>query len=570
MKRFLTLLLIVVLTCSFLAGCGKKEKGSEVDNQEKVAGKEKQEGADEKIDDEQYIVTTIIEPQAIDPSKSSDIYSSDILNEITEGLVRLELDEDGKDIITPAGATNWDVSDDGLVWTFHLRDYNWVDGEPVKAQDFEYGIKRTIDPEVASTYAFLLYPIKNAEACNNGEKKVDELGVKTLDDKTLEITLEGPCAYFEKLLPFKTMYPQRKDIVEKYGDKNGTEAEYTISCGPFELAEWTHKSELILKKNESYWDADKVKLDRVTYKIIDDPNTVADMIYNGQLDMCGVNKPEWVEKLEAKDDLTRKSDFRPSTAYEFYNQNVKLFSNANIRKAFVTALDREEMIDVLFYGVGQPAYGWIPPSMMIGEDEYRDLVEEPVKKLTEGKLEPKELLIKGLEELEMDPDPSKITVTMLQAGTDAETRRFAEYYQQKYETALGINVEAEYLDWPVFLDRVHNGEYEVAGMGWYGDYNDPMTFLDMWMTGSEMSDTGWSNKEYDELINKAKDSLDNEERLEYFKRAEEILLYEDAVISPTRYQKTSAFIYDYIKGAMRPLFGSGYEFKYAYTQGREK
>jgi len=546
-KKLWSLIMVIALLSATLIGCG---------------GEAKKEG--------QYIVTRMpVEPQAIDPSRSSDLYSSDILNEITEGLVRLEQDENGGDIIKPAGAEDWDVSDDGLVWTFHLRDYKWEDGEPVTAHDFEYGMKRTIDPEIASVYAFLLYPIKNAEACNSGEKEIDELGVKALDEKTLEITLEGPCAYFEKLLAFKTMYPQRKDLVEEWGDKAGSEAEYTISCGPFKLEKWTHKSELVLVKNENYWDADKVKLDKVTYKIVEDPNTASNMLSNGQLDICAVSKPEWLEKFKQRDDMTYVSEFEPSVAYQFFNQEVELFSNANIRKAFALAVDKEELVDVLYYGIGEPAYGWIPPVMKVGDKTYRDVVEEPLKKLQEENPDPKELLIKGLEELGMDPDPSKITINMLEGGTDPETRRFAEYYQQAYETALGVNIKAEYVDWPVFLDRVQNMDYELAGMGWMGDYDDPMTFMDMWMTGSEMSNTGWSNKEYDELIKKAQESLDEEERLECFKRAEEILLYEDAVIAPVIYRKSSRFQYNYVKDTMKPLFGSGIEFKYAYTQDRK-
>ncbi|TCS86655.1 extracellular solute-binding protein (family 5), partial [Keratinibaculum paraultunense] len=281
MKRKLALLLALVLLLSvFTAACGKEEPTDVKKEEEKVADEPK-EGSDGDIDDEQYITLTITEPQAIDPSTSNDIYSGDILNEITEGLGRLETGEDGGDIIVPAGAEDWDVSDDGLVWTFHLRDYEWEDGEPVTAHDFEYGIKRNINPETAAVFAYLLYPIKNAEACNSGEKDLDELGVKALDDKTLEITLEKPCAYFDKFLPHRIMYPQRKDLVEQWGDKVGSEAEYTISCGPFKLTEWTHKSELVLEKNENYWDADNVKLEKITYKVIEDPSTAYNMLSNG-------------------------------------------------------------------------------------------------------------------------------------------------------------------------------------------------------------------------------------------------------------------------------------------------
>ncbi|QQY79321.1 peptide ABC transporter substrate-binding protein [Keratinibaculum paraultunense] len=570
MKRKLALLLALVLLLSvFTAACGKEEPTDVKKEEEKVADEPK-EGSDGDIDDEQYITLTITEPQAIDPSTSNDIYSGDILNEITEGLGRLETGEDGGDIIVPAGAEDWDVSDDGLVWTFHLRDYEWEDGEPVTAHDFEYGIKRNINPETAAVFAYLLYPIKNAEACNSGEKDLDELGVKALDDKTLEITLEKPCAYFDKFLPHRIMYPQRKDLVEQWGDKVGSEAEYTISCGPFKLTEWTHKSELVLEKNENYWDADNVKLEKITYKVIEDPSTAYNMLSNGQIDICGVSKPEWLEKFKQRDDLVYVSELQPTIVYQYFNQKTKLFSNANVRKAFMLAVNREELLDVLYYGIGEPAYGWIPPVMKVGDKLYRDIVDEPLKKLKEENPDPKELLIKGLEELGMDPDPSKITVTMLQSGTDAESRRFAEYYQQTYEKVLGINVEAEYMDWPVFLDRVYNHDYEMAGMGASADYDDPMTFMADFLTEAQNIPTGWSNEEYDELIKKAQISLDNEERLELIAKAEEILLYEDAVVSPISYRKSSRFQYDYVKNIIKPLYGPGIEFKYAYTQGRNK
>ena len=211
--------------------------------------------------------------------------------------------------------------------------------------------------------------------------------------------------------------------MEEWGDKVGTEAEYTVACGPFKLEEWTHKSELVLVKNDSYWDADKVKLDKIVYKIVEDPNTAYNMLSNGQLDICGVSKPEWLEKFKQRDDMTYASEFEPSVAYQFFNQEVELFSNANVRKAFTLAVDKEELVEVLYYGIGEPADGWIPPVMKVGDTTFRDVVDEPLKKLAEENPDPKELLIKGLEELGMDPDPSKITVTMLEAGTDAENRR---------------------------------------------------------------------------------------------------------------------------------------------------
>lgn len=559
-KLLATIVSCLVIASTALVGCGGSSGGS--------SGK--------GLDKEQYLNLVLDqEPKNLDPSKSTDLYSSQVISEVYEGLTRIEVDKNGKDVVKPAGAEKWESSKDGLKWTFHLRDYEWSDGKKVTAKDFEYGIKRTLDPKIASQYAYLLYPIKNAEKFNtdkSGNFSANEVGVKAIDDKTLEITLEKPCAYFLKTTYFKVMMPQRQDVVEKYGEKFGTEAANMVFCGPFTIKEWVHSNKVELVKNEKYWDAKSVKLQKATMKIIDNEGSRMQELLNGSLDIAKVRKPEWKEKFDKsqKFDLVKLPD--PSTNYEFYNQKDKLFKNAKVRKAFSLAINREDVSKTLFKGIFTPAYGWVPSQLQIGDKEFRkEAGEEPIKKLKEENKDPKKLLVEGLKELGMDPDPSKVTVNYLTGATDDQQKEICEYFQQMYEKVLGVKVKIEYVQWPVYMNRINNADYQMSGMGWSGDYDDPMTEFDLWMTGMNMVPTGWSNAKYDELIKKAASLPEekNAERMKAFKEAEKILLYDDAVVAPFVYRNKQIYKEKYVKGIMIPLFGSEMDIKYAYTEGRK-
>ncbi|WP_035288873.1 peptide ABC transporter substrate-binding protein [Clostridium sp. KNHs214] len=564
-KKLISLVLgTTLLISTALVGCGEKKPNDKKKDPPKVT----------QMDKEQYLNLNLgIEPKSLDLSRSNDYYGAQIFTEVYEGLTRVEQDKDGKDVIKAAGAEKWEHNEEGTVWTFHLRDYNWSDGKKVTAKDFVYSILRTLDPKTASGYAFLLSPIKGADEYNAGKGSKDAVGVKAVDDKTLEFTLKQPCPYFLDLTYFKLFLPQREDIVAKHGEKYGTEAStLEVYCGPFIVKEWTHQQEILLEKNDKYWDKDNVKLEKVNFKIIKEANAAYGSLLNGTLDSGGVTKPEWIKKFEQKkDEMENIKGFRPSTGYLFFNQKDKLFSNANIRKAFSIAYTRDDYANVITYGVNAPAYGWCPPTIQLNGKDYREIAkEEPVKKMIEDNQDPKELLIKGLKELGMDPDPSKVTVTILHGNTDAETKKAAEYEQEMYKKALGVNIKAEYMTFDILQKRTDEMDYQVAGMAWIGDYNDPNTFFDMWMSGAGIVPTGWSNKKYDELLKKAMSSIDEKERLEAYKEAEKILLVEDAVIAPTTYSRRNTYRYKYVKNLMTPLFGSGVELKYAYTDGRGK
>ncbi|MEG0308062.1 MAG: peptide ABC transporter substrate-binding protein [Clostridium sp.] len=561
-KKILASLLAISMVASVaLVGCGKKDDAKE-------PGKES--GSGTELDSDQYLNMLLgSEPKTIDQSKSSDTYSSTILAQSQEALTRITQDENGNDKIVPGIAESWTKSEDGMTWTFKLRDAKWSDGQSITAKDFVYGITRTLNPETASPYAFLLYPIANAAEYNGGKAKAEDLGIKAIDDKTLEFKTASPCAFFLDLTYFKVMQPQREDIVKLHGDKYGSEANTMVFSGPFKINEWVHDNKVEFVKNPEYWDAKNVKLEKVTMKIIKESTAAMNELLNGSLDMAGVSKPEWIQKFDETKEYDVKKGYDGSTTYTFFNQQNKLLSNAKIRKALIIAEDREGKIKTLRKGLGEPALSFCPPKVQIGGEEYRTKANDlPVKALMDENKDPKALFIEGMKELGLGDDPSKITIKYLQSGIDSTAKEFAEFQQQVYQTKLGVNVEIEYVEWAIFQTRTDQMDYEVAGMAWTGDYNDPNTYLDMWMSGAGIVPTGWSNKEYDDLLTQASKTVDPATRTELFKKAERILLYEDAVVSPEAWRFKNTYVRKYVKNYTAPLFGT-IDLKNTYTSGRK-
>ncbi|WML37201.1 peptide ABC transporter substrate-binding protein [Clostridium sp. OS1-26] len=557
-KKLLTLMLTtVIVSTTMFVGCG--------------GGSTATSGTSGKVDKEQYMNLVLqMEPKTIDPSRSTDRYSNIVITDTQEALTRCEK-ENGKDAVKPAGAESWKTSEDGLTWTFKLRSNKWSDGQEVKAKDYEYAMKRTLNPATASEYSYMLYTIKGAKEYNKGKGSAEDVGIKALDDKTLEIKLAQPCAYFLNTTYFRVFTPQRQDIVEKSGEKYGSESDTVISSGPFIVKSWVHKNKMELEKNPNYWDKDKVKLSKVTLKIIEDTQSRMNELYNGSIDSADVEKKEWIDKLETTKKFEHVAGVDPSSDYMFFNTKDKLFSNAKVRKAFTLAFDREDAEKTLYPLTRKAFYGWVPPGMQIGGEDFRTkAAEEPLKKLKEEVKDPKALLVEGLKELGMDSDPANLTVTVTAAGTDARARQMEEYRQQAFQKALGCKVKIDYMDWGIFQDKTKKGkDFQLAAMAWTGDYNDPMTMLDMWTTNSDMNRTSWSNAKYDELIDKASKTMDQKVRFEAFKEAEQILLHDDLPIAPIDYRIKTNYRRTYVKGMSDTLFGSTLEFKYAYTEGRD-
>lgn len=561
-KKLLSVLLAAtVISTTIFSGCGNSGGDS----------------SSTGLDKDQHLNVEIpaADLKTLDESKGTDAWSAYVLTETMEALGRIEV-KNGKDTMVPAGAKSWETSQDGLTWTFHLRDNKWSDGKAVTADQYVYALRRAADPKIASEYAYLLSGagIENIDDVNKGKMPLDKLGVSAPDEKTLVIKLSHPCAYFEKLLSFKFFIPMREDIVTKAGDKYGSNVEGMVFNGPFKAVSMVSGDKIELVKNDSYWDKASVKLDKVTMKFMADTNTMLNALQNGEIDSADTIKTEWIDRLNK----TGKFDYlRTSSASNGYmNLNVKdsnkYLTNAKIRKAISLAIDREEYLKTVSYNVGKVSYNWVPETVQIGNDLYRSKAKDVTIK--GQKEDPKKLFQEGLKELGMDTDLSKVVLQLQEPGTDDRRKQEGDYLIDTFKKKLGVTLQVDYKEWKQFLQNQQDLKFEIQSGGmWSADYNDPMTFLDMWETSAAATTNGYSNPEYDKLIEAAKAEKDQTKRLDYFKQAEDLLINKDAATVPTYSQDQSIFVAKYVKGAQTPAFATSsprnLEFKYAYISGKK-
>jgi len=550
----MALLLSLVLVLSFgLAGCGGN-KGA-------------------KADDEQYLNASMVNPRTFDYQKATDSSSNQIITMVMDGLTRIS--NDGTcDKIDPAIAEKWDTSEDGKVWTFHLRDAKWTDGQAVTAQQFVDAWIRLLDPKNAFDYASFLFDIVGAKEFNAGQGKAEDVGVKAVDDKTFQVTLKAPVPYFIQLTAFKNLYPTRLDIVEKAGEKYGVDPMQMVFNGPFTIKEYAKGAKILFEKNPTYWDAEKVKLQKITMTYIEEEASRMQMFQAKQIDLSGA-RGDYANKftqMADKGELEKTFGYSPVTYYIIFNCQTggssKIFMSPKVRLAFALALDRTDYINNILKK-GYVAQGLIPPTLLIGDKEYRKEVEEPFKELIDKKTDVKALFQEGLKDLGMDPN-AQYTVKYLDNGTSSTDKLFQEWYKNQWEKALGVKVELDVCaDEPQYWDRVDNMEYDIVTYGWGGDFNDPETFFNLFTTGNSNNPGKWTSAEYDDLYKKSKETADNNERLELFRQMEKILLVDQCAIAPMSYGDTRSFRHTYVKGLQYTMFGPAVDYKYAYTSGRK-
>lgn len=585
-KRFVAIFLVMFLmTTALLAGCGgsqapantgeaKENNEAPTQETEKKAGipKGMKEVNGILMDDEQYLNLIGFEPESLDTTRSSISSAWEAQTLLFEGLTRVEMTEDGVEKIVPGMAEKWENNEDGTEFTFYLRDALWSDGVPVKAQDFEYAVKRLLDPKTASPYAWLLTPIiENGAAFNKGEASADEVGITAIDEKTLKFKLAKPVPYFMQLSYFIVMMPLRKDVVEKYGDAYGQEAEQIVSNGPFVIKEWVHENKLIFEKNQSYWDKDHVYIEKMQWNNVLEADARMQALLKGDIDAAVVFKREWEDKFKSMgDDFSFLTKTLAWQSWNVYNHNDRYFKNAKIRKAFSVAFDREEFNEVVFGGSRIPAENYIPDNIMIGDENYQDKNGNPkyVKKLSNDIKDPKALLIEGLKELGEDPDPAKMVVTYMPLGNTDIARKTGEFMQQSFKKNLGVDVKLEILQSNICYDKFDHGDFQIFDTGWIGDYDDPSTFLDLWHSRDGYYKIGFENEEYNRLIEEAAKSLDNDKRSELYKRAEEILIYEEAACGATVIGKRNTAVRSYLKNYEGFSFAKR-NFVGVYTAGRK-
>ncbi|MDO5754890.1 MAG: peptide ABC transporter substrate-binding protein [Tissierellia bacterium] len=563
-KRLLALLLVMGLVLSACGG-GEDKPVDEGNGVEDTSDEEAVEPGEK--DAEQYLNTwQQEEPTTLNSAKNSDQSSYLVLLNVMEPLVRSVEKEDHTLEIEPAAAESWDLSEDGLTYTFHIREgMTWSDGEALTAHDYEFGIKRALDAvDGAGGAGYLIDCIKGAVASMNGEIESSEVGVTATDDHTLVIEVEEPTSYFLELCSTRPTMPIRQDVYEEQGQGYGGEADSIVTCGPFNLDEWVHQTELKLSKNEDYWDADSVNYENVSWRIIDQENTRMNAFLNGEIDSVGSNKMEWRQQFETLDNVNHDEVTNNALDYLFFNTTKQPFNNAKVRRAFSLAVNREEAITAIYNDVGNPAYGWVVPTIQIGDDEYRDVIPGPLEAMKDE--DPRELLIEGLKEEGLSEDPADLTVKLEFGGTGEKMKEIGDYFLNSIKGTLGVDIQVATNEWSAFVDQVNNGNFEIGYMAWMADYNDPYAMLSLHLTDVNGLYTGWSNEKYDQLVRDARAEEDVEKQKEMYEEAETLLMEESPVV-PIFNPVNNVYRYDYLFGyTINPFATQG--IKYGYTSGR--
>lgn len=494
----------------------------------------------------------------MDSSLATDAVASDVFNQTIEGLYTL--DKNDKPI--PAIATGKPkIENNGTKWTVNLRkNAKWSNGENVTAHDFEYAWKRTIDPKTGAEMAYLMYDLKNAEKINTGKMSPDKLGVKALDDYTLQFEINKPLPYYQELLTTSLFLPQNEKFVKKQGEKYGTSKDTTLYNGPFTLSTWDTESRFELSPNKYYWDKDKVKLKSVTYTVQKDQQTAINLYLTGSVDRV-VLPPEFVEKY--KQDKRYKTEAEATLFFIRFNQKkVEAFKNKNMRMALAKSIDREVYVKNNLNNGSKPAIKFMPTDF-IKDENGKDYSDGVKSNLAYDKKEARAFYEKAKKELGKD----KFTFEFLTFDQES-SKRDAEFFKEQIESTLpGVNIKIKIQPFKQKLDLESKMQYDLSFAGWGPDYPDPLTFLEIFQKESSQNQTGWSNDKYEKAIVDAKGPLltDVKKRTKTLQEAETLLL-DEAVIIPI-YQRGIARLIDRdVKGFIDHKFGGDTTLKEVYIE----
>lgn len=541
-KKLIALLLVVVMAAGIaLTGCGAGKNADDTKGATSTTESTKPDGKAE------VTINLGTEPVQMNSILTTDVVSMNVMRHVSEGLTKL--DPNNKPIA--AIATSWDISPDGLKYTFHLRtDSKWTDGTAVTAKDFEFAWKTILKKDTAAEYAGILYCIKGGQEYNLGTGKVEDVGIKSVDDKTLEVTLARPTPFFLDLCAFGVYLPVNEAFYKKniQGDKNtnGTEANLLMYNGPFKMTSWAHEDKIVLEKNPDYYDAAKTKLDKITMLMVKDTNTGYNMFVAGEADMVGLKGSDQVKKAES-------DGFKPSkysdgaTAYFEFNLKDPIMKNVNIRKALTYAVDRKSLVTKIFKNSSSPALSFTNPEIKGLKDTFKSEVGDLIKDNNSN--EAKALLKKGMEELGLKTMPK---ISLVTEDTDV-AKRDAAAYQEYWKKNLGIDVEILSMPFKSRINRLQTNDFQVAVSLWGPDYNDPMTFLDMFETGNGNNHTSFSDKSYDELLGKIRIEVDPAKRFDYLKQTE-VKLMDALPIGPLYFRIRDYVVKPNLKGVIRTAF----------------
>ncbi|MBL0389347.1 peptide ABC transporter substrate-binding protein [Tumebacillus sp. ITR2] len=546
-RKWMGVGLAVSMLSAALVGCGTKDD-SNATKENTAATNEPQE----------INLTIGDEVPSLDSVKGTDSISFTILGQINEGLIRL--DEKGRPV---AGvAKEWKTSEDGKTYTFTLRDdAKWSDGSNVTAQDFEYAWKRGLDPATKSDYAFMLSWIEGGEAYNAGKGSVDAVAVKAKDAKTLEVKLTSPKPFFLEQLAFPTFFPQKKEFVDKSGDKFGGDVDKVLSNGPFKLSAWSHEQSVELVKNDTYWDKANVKLTKATFQVVKDAGARENLYESGQVDRALLLEDQVDRYKDKKDEFSRRADL--ASGYLEYNEARPVLANVKIRQALTYAMDGDKFTDVVYHDGSTGATGLVPTGISDGQGDFREHNGDLVKRADNLK-KAKDLLAEGLKELNMTSLPA----IKLLCSDSSSSKKGSEFIKEQWRTNLGIDVQIELVPFKLRLQKQRTHDYDISLSNWGADYNDPMTFLDLFVGDGPFNDVQYKNPKYDELIKSAQSEPDAKKRMQSLYDAEKLLM-NDMAIGPVYFSASSFATKPYVKNWVPRVSGPDMDLKYTYIQGKK-
>ena len=564
-KKFLALALASVMAVS-VAACGSSSSTNDTSAADSSTTTE---AADTTASADGYNLAVCLasEPMTIDPALNSAVDGAIMTNHMFEGLVKWVDNGSGEAELAPGQAESWEktVNDDGTVtYAIKMRDgIKWSDGKDVTAGDFEYSWKRLADPATAADYCYMIDMVQGYAEVADGSADKDTLGIKAVDDKNLEITLSYDCPYFEEIMAFPATFPVRQDIVE--GNEEWTYSPETyIGNGAYKMVEWSHNAYILTEKSETYYDYEKLGPDTIKYTLLDDNNAMLAAFNSGELNFIMNFPTDEMANYLASGQITVAPYI--GTYYVCFNTEDEVFSNPLVRQAFSLVIDRNYIVENVSQSGEVPATGYVPSGVYDAEgangDDFRTVGGEYYSVSADDYQancdKARELLAEA-----GYPNGEGFPAVEYMYNTDDRHKAIAEALQNMWQTELGVTVNLSNQDWNVFLKSRKDGDFQIARNGWIADYNDPCSFLDMWYTGGGNNDAQYSNPEYDALIDAAKATSDQTERMDAFHKAEDLLIGQDSVLAPIYFYTNPYMLSDNISGMYyTPL---GYFF-FGYTQ----
>lgn len=478
------------------------------------------------------------------------------------------LGENGK--VTAGLAKSGKVSKDGLTWTFKLRDAKWSNGDPITAQDFVYSWQRSVNPKTKSPYSYLFSGVKNADAITEGKMNPKELGIKALDKHTVQITLVKPIAYFKNLMAYPLFGPQNQKVVEKYGDKYATKSQYMVYSGPFKIKKWNGTGDTwSFVKNNNYWDKKAVKLSEVDYNVVKNTNTGYQLFQQKKLDLTPLSSQQVKNLKNSKEFKEYPYSYVAFLKYNFKDKNAdnqKALNNVNIRKALSLALDRKVLTKNVFGDGSSVPTGFVATGLANNPTTGEDFAKEQKVKNTVdyNPTLAKKYWQKGLEETGL----KNLTFDILASNEDQNSTALTQYLQSQYTKVLpGLTVKVTDVPSKSAQSRAKEGNFDLYVSGWGGDFNDPITFMEI-MNGDTSFNSGkYDSKKYQELVNKAlnEDANDKQARWQDLVEAAKVINEEQGV-TPL-YQQTTAYMQNKnVKGIIHNTAGTQWNYKYAYIK----